>query len=254
LKKLKRAQVTERILEDFINLADKRAAEIESFAQRFGVLGLCRHGFGLGNRWHAQQIGRSCGPQTSSGQSSESVEDWWWWTRLFRATLESASALHGKERAPADSWAILIPDDVKISSLLQPRWKPLGLDDTGQVLNTMSRDDLWNWLMDVLNLAVLPQASLEPRGYKTKHAVEMRLAPDMVQSALFAVLASELLAAVVRAKAFYTCSNCGKWFSPESLKHKPRTGKRRYCPECGIQAAWRDAKRRERAKRTGSDD
>jgi hypothetical protein len=140
----------------------------------------------------------------------------------------------------------LIPDNCDVEGLITPGWKPLPSRDVTRSLPEICLDE-WQWLIDVLNFAILPQASLEPRCFKPGETIEMRLAPTS-GSALFAILSSELLAAVVRAKAFYSCFGCGTWFSPETAKHKPRTGEHAYCPDCGPKTAERDAQRRRRKR------
>jgi hypothetical protein len=53
-----------------------------------------------------------------------------------------------------------------------------------------------------------------------------------------AILAIQLMAEI-GAKAMRKCRNCPRWFAP--------SGRQVYCDSCGIKAAWRDAKRRQRS-------
>jgi hypothetical protein len=248
-KLLKRARMGRggRLLEEFVNLGDAPVSDIQRYAERFGVLGLCHHGLGLGNRWHAQENGGGCRPEKFGDRGAESIQYWRWWAALFRAMLECASELHDGKRGQAERWALMFTMNIRLASSLEPLCEPVPLREFKEAWLEFSRDDLWNRLVDVLNLTVLAQAALEPRCVSTKGQFEMRLVPGVAQSALFSVLAAELLAAITLARPFYTCSSCGRRYSPESLRHKPRTGTGRYCAGCGRGASMRAAQERRRS-------
>lgn len=253
-KLLKRARMDRggRLLEEFVNLGDAPVSDIQHYAKRFGVLGLCHHGFGLGNRWHAQERGGGCRPEKVGDRGAESIEYWRWWATLFRAMLACATAHHDGRRGQAESWAPMFPmlqmkPGLSLKTTVEPLCQLLPPLEFKEVWVEISQDDLWIRLVDVLNLTVLAQAALEPRCVSTKGQFEMRLAPGVAQTALFSVLAAELLACITLARPFYTCSSCGRRYSPESLKHKPRTGTGRYCDKCGRPAAERDAQARRRS-------
>lgn len=60
-----------------------------------------------------------------------------------------------------------------------------------------------------------------------------------------AQLGIQIALVVTGRRAIALCDGCGKMFD---VKHQPRRDRMRYCPNCGIKAAWRDAQRRHRAK------
>jgi hypothetical protein len=229
------------MLEDFVNLHNAKVVEIQRYARRFGVLGLCKHGCGVDNRWHAQQS-PGCHRSSRGGRMVESVDHWRWWARFFAAILDCASALHQRTRGSLRSWAMLFPD-----SPLRPIWRPVREDDFEGALDDTPIDDLWDHLIFLINVAVLGQAPMQVCAVKRAGQVEMRFVPAEWNGALFAVLAIELLAAVTQSGLWYTCSNCKRWYSVD-LKHKPRSGKHNYCRSetCGPKASWRKSKRRQR--------
>ncbi len=64
------------------------------------------------------------------------------------------------------------------------------------------------------------------------------LAPGLECGWLFTMLSIQLLVAVTGAKAIESCANCRSFYTPKKLAS---TGKRRFCPKCGIRAARRFA-------------
>lgn len=61
----------------------------------------------------------------------------------------------------------------------------------------------------------------------------------------FGQIATQLALVVARRRAIALCDGCGRLFE---VGRQPRSDRARYCKDCGIKAAWRDAQRRHRAK------
>ena len=62
------------------------------------------------------------------------------------------------------------------------------------------------------------------------------LAPGLERGWLFTMLSIQLLVAVTGARAIECCTNCRSFYTPKKVAS---TGKRRFCPKCGIRAARR---------------
>ena len=62
------------------------------------------------------------------------------------------------------------------------------------------------------------------------------LTPGLECGWLFTTLSIQLLVAVTGASAIECCSNCRSFYLPKKVAS---TGKRRFCPKCGIRAARR---------------
>jgi hypothetical protein len=60
-----------------------------------------------------------------------------------------------------------------------------------------------------------------------------------------AELGIQLALVVAGRRAVALCDGCGKLFQ---VKRQPRRDRSRYCKDCGLRVAWRDAQRRHRAK------
>lgn len=59
----------------------------------------------------------------------------------------------------------------------------------------------------------------------------------------------QLMLAIARSDSIYTCSGCGvPYVRSESHIRRPKPNQNNYCPECGVDQARLDAKRRYRAK------
>src|SRR5208282_2007986 len=76
-------------------------------------------------------------------------------------------------------------------------------------------------------------------NHRWPSGVEFRLS---VGVGLYGVLAAQLAMAVTLSRTVYVCAECGKLFTPEP-SHRPRTGRRAFCRQCGRLAAVRHAMR-----------
>jgi hypothetical protein len=219
-------------LSDFLNLEQGTAADIEQYARRWGVLGLCVHNLPIGHPdlrplfavelavqqltprrrggiWFAELIRMTgvpesldltqCVPLFRPGRRwSERLDAWRWYARTARHLLEIASVL---QKTPDADWAAELQTQV----------------------------DLW------LQLAPMQLDCVNERG-----RVEPKLVPANPVSALSAVIAAQVCFAASGSKGLSKCTECGHGYFP---KREATTGERRYCPKCGRRAAQRDASR-----------
>ena len=222
-----------KLLEDFLSLAEASDSEIEAYARKNGVLGLCVHGLPAG---HESLRGRLSFLVALSKQKPD--------TRFSVFDLLSLQSIKpnpakmdapcfpelGSEDAPPvlsepirlwRVYASIAGDLLKVAASARER-------DRGELAETL---DHWLALTPLR-----PCCVLDKRGRLT-----LRLQPANPLSALFGVLGIQLFSAASGGKSWLICSDCGKWYPPERL---PRTGIHTYCQACGKNAAWRAASRR----------
>jgi hypothetical protein len=223
-----------RVLADFVGLAEASGEEIKAYAQRWGVLGICPHGFPptscpraeYREEWH----GRFCPPDGYPWRCSEPLATWRVIALWARALLNAVAMLRRKRSISEEDWAVLTgagqirrEHPSEISRLEQ--WKFVGLS-------------LSTWL-EIISFRPGLRIAQDERA-------EFVLSISRHDfSQLLAVVGLEMLFQVTRAKRLLTCSNCGVPYIPKRL---PTRGEQTYCTACGIRAARRDAATRWRKR------
>jgi hypothetical protein len=215
------------LVRDFSGLALVEAESVLEFAQRWGVLGLCKHGFpATHNSPSIFGIGRSasvsCRPT-----GSESVEVWRRWARISRAMISIASSIQKGEIGGREDWQVLgvspasQPDEITSAESLIERYANVWLDLGG----------------------IRPRVKFRPARIHISF---------LSNGGLFGALAIQLMQSVIGTHGPLVCSACGKIYDPASYDRRPRAGERNYCSGCGKEAAKRDALRdfRRRQKAT----
>jgi hypothetical protein len=224
-----------KLLENFLNLAEASDSEIENYARKNGVLGLCAHGLPAGHKSLRGRLTFLFALAKQKRDAHLSVFDW-----LSVQWLKSK---------PDEIDAPCFPELHRDVVLSEPigLWRVLALR-AGELLKVAAegreqdRGELTETLDHWLALTPLrPCCVLDKRGRLT---LKLRAAHPL--SALFGVLGAQLFSAASGGKSWLVCSGCGKWYRPERL---PRTGTHSYCPACGKKAAWRAASRRYYADR-----
>ena len=223
-----------RVLTDFVVLTDASDEDIEVYAQKWGVLGICTHGFpptscpraAYKEEWH----GRFCPPEGYPWGCSEPLAIWRAMSRWALALLNAIALLKRKQPLAPDDWAVLTGHG-KLAS---------------QVPDAMSRLEQWKFVGQALS-AWLEIISFRPGLRIVQHErAEFGLSISRHDfSQLLAVLGLELLFQVTGAKRLLTCSGCGDPYIPERL---PTRGERTYCNSCGTRTARRDAAARWRKR------
>ena len=244
-----------RLLMNFLELETASEVAICGYAQRFGVLGICKHGL---PRTHASSTdGLICGfcpvePLIQSEpdvSASEPISVWRTRAAQARAIVEFATLLHQK-RCVEDARLWMTAMSMAPDLELVASW-----DEQTPFLAAAVNS--WLELGGVRPVLVWEGASpatvvLGTQGYsfwqpggwrKPDPACDMSF---LQGTTLFPALACQLLLAVGRTSGFVLCSACGKTYVP---KRRPNPSRRRYCEKCGSRAAWRDAQQDLRNKR-----
>jgi hypothetical protein len=208
-------------LDLFKTLCDAPDAEIEAFAQRFGVLRVR--------------------PFREPGIYEEDLSWWRSWASRTRAALSVAAALHQDEPGRPEDWALLG------ASWTIEAWTAMYRDSDLTAKEKRLRIHR-NALADVVNDG-LESTDVRPCfvWFRTTGGFAFANAGRATLT-LSGALAVQTTLACARAGSVATCTGCGtpymrRWHSP--------TGRGNYCDRCGVRAAWRDSKRRSRRQAEG---
>jgi predicted RNA-binding Zn-ribbon protein involved in translation (DUF1610 family) len=223
-----------KLLTDFLELAKAEDGEIQAYARKYGVLGLCSHWLPYGHPvlrplLVARVVGRDkradleallkqaradidagCVPPGSGLDTlfSEPLAAWRWYARRYRDLLESANTIREGERIR-------------------------GAAGRFAQFRAVLSSDLDTWL------------DMAPLALRFRHAAgdppELGLVPVNPLSALSAMIAAQVALAAHGSADLLVCSDCGQPYFPHQ---RPATGKHSYCPKCGRAAALRRASRR----------
>jgi hypothetical protein len=189
-----------------------------SFARKWGMLGLCRHGLPL---WHA---GKYC-----AARSFEMAKDW----KDFAICLDSLHhigfSLNRGYRGEDIDW------ELANSILKGPDFPPQVqlMRDSIRVGLVTARTNYMTLMRRLVHVC-----QVQPRFHWSQGTWNIDLDSETLSN-LPAILAMQLMLEVGGTKQMVRCSSCPRWFIP----HR---NQRKYCSKCGIQAAWRDAAQRKR--------
>ncbi len=233
---------TTRLINQFVRLADAPAEQVCSFAQRWGVLFVCKehnlpmnHNQFVGDRgleltWAGPPIPRGCEPYTAPSPYNdgltflEPIERWRHYAREARAILMLAANLQRNTPRSAEDWCLL-GEQFKKPDLASERRSLAG------------RINLWYGWGGV-------------RPYFQWAGSAPRIQP--YSFGLFGTLAMQLGYIISHQHGVARCSHCGEPYAPET--RTPTASKRNFCPECRQakvpeRLASRDRYRRERDKK-----
>jgi hypothetical protein len=241
--KLRPLPARPRLFERFLEA--KTQDQMLTFAKQTGALGLCIHGLPTQHAW-LRSSGERGRHRVATGNPdfcstwnrrepegrevvAESLAAWQAWAESARALCGVAARLHSRR-----------PPNSHDEDLLRNPGPPFRLvfESEPQLELIKNSGDAWQvvgtWVNVWLTLSrVELQAGLFRDGLKLELAGK---AP------LLGYLATSLATAVTRMPGLGFCSGCGAPFFPK----RRQTGRASYCEACGVQAAWRDAKRRAR--------
>jgi hypothetical protein len=218
---------TREMLDEFQRLADAPSKEFLKFANRWGLLGLCKeHGL----------------PFTHPGNEDCMLnlrENLGHWRRLAtqtRAILRVATDLRWSDQHPDTDANLGNPEDwSRIDDEADPAWLvPMDLEDAKSSLaGYVSRFVEWAQVVPSLEWSQgVPKVFLNP-GFTT-----------------FGYIAVQLLFFTAGGRDIAACSECGQLY-PSS--RQPRYDRRNYCPECrDAGVPDRNAKRRKKSDKRGS--
>jgi len=211
------------LLLDFVKLAEASPERVLTFAQRWGVLELCKHGFPGGS--HRDECFLATFGQVVR---REYIRYWRGWAREAGAILGAAMSLHDGRPAESTHWDVLLP---------------YRTGDAGKYLDGL----LGNVASERRLLATKITSWLRHGGVGIGWEWD-GASPGLTlsnRSSLFGALAISLALTAGAAHGLALCSACGNPYSPA---RKPQSGRAHYCPACGRRAAWRESKRRNKAK------
>ena len=198
---------------------------------KWGVLGLCDHGLPYDHT-------ASCTFRSLGGPSrSESAEHWRTLATAFVSLVNLGAEIN---QGRGGSF-----DDCRLANyrLLRPDFP--GWDD--QMIRAMMMDALGaRDALQILIRRLLTIARVQPLFAWNRSASSWAISLDAAGlSNLLGILTVQLMLTIAQKEGFALCSSCHRSYIP---LRKPDPGRRSYCPDCGLQAAWRDAAR-ERRKR-----
>ncbi len=219
------------LLEGFLALADAADSDVEAYARRWGILGLCRHGLPAGHESVRLFI---AGAKLTGDKTA------------FMRPIDRAGKEHGAAvvdapcwsgnpsdgwREPTELWRIyadlarnllLAANVARIAGRESPDARRSGLN--------LLAGELDQWLT---------LAPMQVRFIVRQGRPSISLVPRNPISALSAVLAAQVCFAASASKDLLLCANCGRPYFPK--RKPPREGTRTYCPRCGVKAAWRSS-------------
>lgn len=207
------AEPTPELLKRFIKLTDGH--DVLAFARRWGVLGVCTHDkprthratpsiFPFDDR-DSRAEEPICYPRGwFQGECSEPIGVWLRYARQALAMLSIAAALRGRTPPAKEDWQVLYGIDPNFAQYDFAR-------------------DAEAWLEHVLN-QWLVLADARPH-------VVLRPKPHIVfVDSLFGAITLQLIGALGSTRPSEVCSGCQSIYIP--AKRRPKTGYRRYCPQC----------------------
>jgi hypothetical protein len=251
-QKLVDVDESRQLLEDFLNLAEASDYEVETYAQKNGVLGLCAHALPAGHESLRGRLSFMLAVAKQSPDAYGSVFDLLavQWLKSNPAEIDAPCF----SELDSDNFSQIVPSEIVLSEPIK-LWR-LYAHIAGELLrhapklkqNQQDRREVVEALDHWLALSPLrPSCVLDKRKRLT-----LQLRPVNSLSALFGVLGAQVFFAASGSKSLLVCSNCGKPYFP---KQPPRTGEHTYCPRDDCKnAAWRAASYRHYWKRKGIGD
>ncbi len=268
-----RVYATPGLLEQFFKLADVPARQIRTFAARWGVLGLCQHGWPA---WHGRVAtlhGTVCYPSGElRGYEStfwEPIGAWRHYARQAAAIMRVACELEQDKPGADADWEILAEwyGSYRTGRTTASTWWnwPDGLDKVDSETGLLTRGSAMHLLRPAWsdtqrrlqvshergNLASVVDEWLQLGGARISFdwfSDRPRASIDV--SGLLGGLGVQLMAAVGRVDAIACCTECRGFYAPG---RRPAVGRANYCDAVNCQKAARRAAslKYSRKKRTG---
>jgi DNA-directed RNA polymerase subunit RPC12/RpoP len=231
---------TSRLLSEFVSLADASGEAIEAYAKRWGVLGLCRHGFptALAYGFHLVDLDEPGHTQFSRWVMHRALGG----TEFFPGSMPEISLAPGQwacretRREPLERWRTLAEVfRAYLENIERSRVNPRNARFEAAHVNHFAASF----------------GHLRPVIVRSGTGFTLRLAGSLAVAGLAAALAYQLMIAVTGGSGWLICAECGKWFGPGQRRSPDRAA---YCPDCGRAAAVRAASRRFRKKQKERED
>jgi hypothetical protein len=174
-----------------------------------------------------------CRPRSTNGVYFEAIEDWRRWAAHLTGVLNLAAALAiGEPRL--DLWESVAP--LGLAGLTPQETAERPLDQQRALFSSVMTTNLEFG-------RGLPGLAWDKEAQQYRVYIEC--------AGLFGIIVAQMYAVIVSEVGPANCSRCGEPYQPETLR-RPRTDKRRYCPECRpiVEREWKkESARRWRAKR-----
>lgn len=230
------------MLEEFLELSDAADYQIASYAAKFGVLGLCRHGH-IYTYCTTGDRSKTVDPYVDTPADTESLEKWRWWARAAKTTLEVAFA--ARQQPPSEVKDQQIRDLVDYSGnwlFEEPDFPSRVTAARSLVVSVCNR-----WLTEGEARLILNWPPHQARP-------ELTIGAPVADAGVFCALGIQLSLACARSDGVAVCDGCGALHSPS---RQPRPGQRTFCARCRenkipIKLANRDRRARNRSERADS--
>jgi hypothetical protein len=223
-----------RMLEDFLSLAEEPDDAILSYARRWGVLELCRHGLPAShNKFFISQP-----PDCLACESLriEALDEWRRLSRAMGAALIIDAALEQRTTPDSAVWQLMpAPYDSCF-------WRRGSKRDQVRIEKMYLADVLRDW-MHFGDVRISPSWR--------SNSTEVCLSLDIEYGGLFGALTMQLALALTKSDGYAICDGCQHPYFP---KRRPRPDRQNFCPKCQAKGiAHRFAANRWRRKKTIED-
>ena len=257
------------ILDKFLCINDAEDEVILNYAQRWGVLGLCEHGFPFGHELFSEEKiegfkygGRIgvCVPKPVQHYNPESLERWRHYSRQMRAIVALATTLRN-----------LKPENIRLPKKFDPkgfRVEKIARDD-GSFRSTVhipsylpGKPEDWTTLFQdggsfitgvydpvkmgqsLLSLVIgewLYKSDVRPHflWFGDKSSFELR--SDAFAHGLFSILTIQLMLLINGSPDYALCSGCSQ---PLLLRKGQSRARKSFCKDCGLKASRKESVKR----------
>ena len=225
------------MLAAFVNLHNSPDEAILDFSKKWGTMSFCEHNLPHLHTscFDALKMGTKCNPIKRRTLVAEPLAFWRRLSKIAEAVLNIGSELNQDRLGRVDDWQIAsveylhgAPASDELYAEVQERgikWARMNLA----------------WLITVWIRIGGPSPTMQ---YSEEHAQwQMVLASDY--GSTFGAIGMKLMMAISERDALAICSSCHNSYTPP---RRPDPTRRNYCPNCGKQAAWKDAKRQQRER------
>ena len=211
------------MLDRFVRITN--GSDVERFAMKFGVLGICQHGLPSSHIPQPVILTESWEPCPFWAEQPEwlywePIDAWLHYVRQMRALLSLAvdirNGVPGRKKDWEVAYSHLLPSSDWGLAMLSLTGKKLDFDKTALA----ERVTAWMKFGDV-----------RPGFVWEKGAASFELTGHT-----FGILGIQLLFAATKTQAYAICDGCGM---PYNRKRKPRKDRRNFCPDCGEPVAAR---------------
>jgi hypothetical protein len=208
----------QEMFDRFLDLADEADKDILRYANRWGVLKLCReHQHPVSDLREHPLVGDD-GLPCSQVAEDESTDAWRKWSRVAGSILQISQILDDGNLGKPEQWINIYP---RLSQLISLNDKDLRRN----FLNNAKRQkeemafcvNRWLEMGDVRPVLIWDDPA------KTDPLLQL------TGSGLFGALALALLENVGGRYVIAACNGCRKFYNPEI---RPKSGQYRYCPTC----------------------